>query len=113
MKATIGEIYGEGTFYEVAGKEIVNLFPKVDSENATKTISSKVGIREELTQKSCQDNGTNEGWLKYKSFAAVVANGNKGFMNGKDVLPLKPLSIPRIEGGNVVVEIEDKDYQQE
>lgn len=30
----------------------------------------------------------------------------------KDFLPLKPLSVPRVEGGNVVVEIVDDDYQQ-
>lgn len=37
---------------------------------------------------------------------------NEGASNGEDcVVPLKPLLVPRVEDGNMVVQIEDEDYQ--
>lgn len=45
-----------------------------------------------------------------------MIKGKKSFngtLNGKDdVLPMKPFASPRFDGGNVVIVIDDEDYQQ-
>lgn len=53
---------------------------------------------------------------KVRSFAEVLLNGNANIVNNTqeegEFVSLRPLSPPRMAWGNIVVEVDDEEYQK-
>lgn len=101
LKTMVDELYG-------AGKETVALISKINGvkEPAT-TLGDKVSNNarpkhgEEASKRSFRD-----------ALTDGSAQGSKQIFNDEEVVPLKPIALPRVEGGNVVVKIDEENYQK-
>lgn len=85
MKGIVDEVYGTGCFYNVAKSKIIGLFDE----------------REDITVIGGEK----------KLFAGAV-DKVKSNMVDDDTVPLKPIANPRVEGGNIVVVVDDEDYHK-
>lgn len=97
LKESVDAVYGDGTFDTVAGDDIASITSLVRKQMEAKSDEHK---------------------LKAKSFKdAVVGGGTKEKIDlytqhKTEGIPLKYLAMPRIEGGNIVVEANEGEYQQ-
>lgn len=107
MEKSVDELYGACPFFYAAGKDITK-WPSLSEANTSKDIEPTITVGVSSRKEVVRDN------RKGRSFSEVVVNGMKSLnyaLNGEDeVLPLKPLASRKVEGGNLVIRIEDDDY---
>lgn len=119
MKQLIDEVYGRGVFEKAIGNDFAKLVskvrdkilqPKAVNDRARKNIKENQG---ELGKKEKPNNGENTVKPQNKIFlqALIGRTMDKEGKSESEAVQLVP-TLPRIEGGNVVVQVDKKEYQQ-
>lgn len=103
MKEDIEEEYGKGVFEKQIYPNIARLFGHSKLKNDQVPLT-KEKMNSEWSAAGLQGN---------KTFAEVPLDGTaRDSKTLDDCVPLKPISAPRMAGGNVVIEIDEEEYHR-
>lgn len=108
MREDVEEIYGKGTFYSSIGKEIIEV----------------LGLKDPRTEDKANDGQVTVEGENIPIAVSIVKSANNFKealigVEGKDKKKeevcnriMKPLAVPRYEGGNLVIDLDEEDYNR-
>lgn len=110
-------VYGAGVFDSMLEEEVADCLKILKKDNVQIDISDdEQTTQRNATKVTMTDLDVAADSKIQKSFAEVVKNkqhpDSKKQCETDDSIPLKPIPSPKIIGGNVVVEIDEKDYNR-